>query len=86
MMFGLLRSPAFKKVWENNVNINKTFNSDIHYQMQLCLDQSNSALIWVSYSVRSAKGYECKVKNFFLESDISFLLYLNILFIFFKNE
>ena len=65
MMFGLLRSPAFKKVWENNVNINKTFNSDIHYQMQLCLDQSNSALIWVSYSVRSAKGYECKVKTFF---------------------
>ena len=80
--YGLLRSPTYQKVWENNVNINKTFNSDIYYQMQLCLNQSNAALIWVSYSVHSTKGYECKVK-IFLPNCIWCYIYSGVLYLIF---
>ena len=48
---------------ENNVDVERTFQSKMVPGLDIVLSKSNSAYFHITYLMKNVKGYECKVKS-----------------------
>ena len=59
--YPVLQSWPYKKVWENNIKDDKSFNSNLDLQIETTLTKPYSAFFYMDYVVLNMEKYECKV-------------------------